>query len=110
MRGTSYESRNIRVNDKVTRRAGPVQKYIDRMQCMELLIVTAIAGSADESLSRKVMKNLRLSLTLLAIVITTGVAGYHFIEGMSYFDALYMTIITISTVGFQEIKIGRAHV
>ncbi|OHD66048.1 MAG: hypothetical protein A2176_09825 [Spirochaetes bacterium RBG_13_51_14] len=50
------------------------------------------------------MKNLRLSLTLLAIVITTGVAGYHFIEGMSYFDALYMTIITISTVGFQEIK------
>lgn len=50
------------------------------------------------------MKNLRLSLTLLLLTITFGVLGYHFVEDMSYFDALYMTIITISTVGFQEVK------
>ena len=49
------------------------------------------------------LKNLRLSFTLLLLTITFGVTGYHFIEGMSFFDALYMTVITISTVGFQEV-------
>ncbi len=49
--------------------------------------------------------NLRLKacgLSLLAIL-TAGVIGYHFIEGWPLRDCLYMTIITISTVGFAEI-------
>jgi voltage-gated potassium channel len=50
------------------------------------------------------MKNLRFSLSLLLLTITFGILGYHFVEDMPYFDALYMTIITISTVGFQEVK------
>jgi voltage-gated potassium channel len=50
------------------------------------------------------MKNIRLSLTLLLLTITFGVLGFHFVEDMPYFDALYMTVITISTVGFQEVK------
>jgi voltage-gated potassium channel len=49
------------------------------------------------------LKKLRLSFTLLFFTIAVGIIGYHLIEGMSYFDALYMTIITISTVGFQEV-------
>ena len=49
------------------------------------------------------MKRLRLSFTLLFSTIVVGVLGYHFIEDMSYFDALYMTVITISTVGFGEV-------
>ena len=32
-----------------------------------------------------------------------GVLGYMLIEGMSFFDALYMTVITVSTVGFNEV-------
>jgi voltage-gated potassium channel len=40
---------------------------------------------------------------LLFSTIVVGVLGYHFIEDMSYFDALYMTVITISTVGFGEV-------
>jgi voltage-gated potassium channel len=51
-----------------------------------------------------IMKNLRLSVTLLFLIIAFGVIGYHFIEDMTYFEALYMTIITISTVGFGEVK------
>jgi voltage-gated potassium channel len=50
------------------------------------------------------MKNLKLSFTLLALTLVFGILGYHFIEGMSFFDGLYMTVITISTVGFQELK------
>jgi voltage-gated potassium channel len=49
------------------------------------------------------VKKLRLSFTLLFSTIVVGVLGYRFIEDMSYFDALYMTVITISTVGFQEV-------
>ena len=32
-----------------------------------------------------------------------GTTGYHFIEGFSLIDALYMTVITVSTVGFREV-------
>ncbi len=32
-----------------------------------------------------------------------GVVGYRFIAGYTWFDALYMTIITITTVGFSEV-------
>ena len=39
-------------------------------------------------------------LTLVAI----GTAGYKLIADMSFIDALYMSVITISTVGFEEVK------
>ena len=40
---------------------------------------------------------------LLAGVLLYGVAGYVLIEHWSLFDAFYMTIITISTVGYSEL-------
>ena len=39
----------------------------------------------------------------LAIIIVTGVIGYMLIEGWSFLDALYMTITTITTVGYREV-------
>jgi voltage-gated potassium channel len=42
-------------------------------------------------------------LTLTALVIY-GSIGYILIEGMSPLDALYMTVITITTIGFGEIQ------
>jgi len=50
------------------------------------------------------LKNLKISFILLFATITFGVIGYYIIEGMSLFDSLYQTVITISTVGFQELK------
>ena len=47
---------------------------------------------------------LLISLTLLSVIIFLGTIGYSIFEGMPAFDAFYMTIITISTVGFSEIK------
>jgi voltage-gated potassium channel len=49
-------------------------------------------------------RKLRLSFILLAALLAFGTSAYYFIEGMSLFDAFYMTIITVSTVGFSEIK------
>src|SRR5437016_10502016 len=37
------------------------------------------------------------------LVLLLGTLGYHFIEGWSYFDSLYMTVITLTTVGYAEI-------
>ena len=47
---------------------------------------------------------LRLSLTLFLFIISFGTLGYWLFEKMGFFDALYMTVITVSTVGFSEIK------
>ena len=41
---------------------------------------------------------------LLLGTITFGTFGYHIFEEMPFFDAFYMTMITISTVGFSELK------
>ena len=48
-------------------------------------------------------KQLRISLVLLAGTLLFGTLGLHLVEKMPLFDAFYMTIITISTVGFSEL-------
>ncbi|GBC59729.1 potassium transporter TrkA [Desulfonema ishimotonii] len=48
-------------------------------------------------------KRLHISLFILFGIIAFGTLGYFYVEKMPLFDALYMTIITISTVGFSEI-------
>jgi voltage-gated potassium channel len=43
-------------------------------------------------------------LVLLSILLTAfGTAGYMLVQGYSFIEALYMTIITLSTVGFTEV-------
>jgi voltage-gated potassium channel len=48
-------------------------------------------------------KKLFLALALIIIVIAFGTAGYQLIEGWNFLDALYMTIITLTTVGYREV-------
>ena len=43
-------------------------------------------------------------LILLGAVVTFGVAGFMLIEGWGFLDALYMTVLTISTVGYREVQ------
>jgi voltage-gated potassium channel len=50
------------------------------------------------------LARLRVAGLFLAVVVITGIAGYHFLEGYTWLEALYMTIITLSTVGFREVK------
>lgn len=47
--------------------------------------------------------NLITIVIFLAFLIVTGVLGYRLLEGWSWLDALYMTFISFSTVGFNEI-------
>ncbi len=39
----------------------------------------------------------------LAIIIASGVVGYMTLEGWNFLDSLYMTITTITTVGYREV-------
>ena len=45
-----------------------------------------------------------LAISLVAAMTVVGAIGYILIEHMSVLDAFYMSVITISTVGFQEVK------
>ncbi len=47
---------------------------------------------------------LHIAVTLLLAIILLGTSGYVICEGMPVFEAFYMTLITISTVGFSEVK------
>ena len=49
-------------------------------------------------------RRLRLGVLAFLAVILGGFVGYQVFEGFSPFDALYMTVITVSTVGFAEIQ------
>jgi voltage-gated potassium channel len=46
---------------------------------------------------------LKIGLGVLISLIVIGTFGYHLIEGWDLIDCLYMTIITIATVGFKEV-------
>jgi voltage-gated potassium channel len=42
-------------------------------------------------------------VTLLTLIILGGSAGFHFIEGWGWFDGFYMTLTTMTTIGYGEI-------
>jgi len=44
-----------------------------------------------------------IAIGILLAIILIGIMGFMRIEGYSFIEALYMTIITISTVGFREV-------
>jgi voltage-gated potassium channel len=49
------------------------------------------------------MHGLRVSVAALLGLVIVGTTGYIVIEGMSVLDAVFMTVITLSTVGFGEV-------
>jgi len=48
-------------------------------------------------------KRLRYGALLLGAVFIIGTIGFHLIEGWNFLDSFFMTLITITTVGYQEI-------
>lgn len=48
-------------------------------------------------------RQLVLAVIIVGVVMVLGTIGYVAIEGWSVFDALYMTVTTVMTVGFSEV-------
>jgi voltage-gated potassium channel len=51
----------------------------------------------------KTLRQLKIGIGILVIILLLGTFGYMLLEGWDFFDAFYMTIIAISTTGFQEV-------
>jgi voltage-gated potassium channel len=49
-------------------------------------------------------RRLLAAALLLTGLLVLGIVGYMLIEGWSFLDALYMTVTTVTTVGFRELK------
>lgn len=60
-----------------------------------------MSNSSKEHLTP--VQKLRMVLLTLALVVFVGTVGFMLLERMGPLDALYMTIITLSTVGFGEV-------
>jgi len=56
--------------------------------------------------SRKNVRNFYLAIALVIGVLFVGTFGYYLIEDLALLDAVYMAVITIATVGFEEVKPG----
>ncbi len=52
---------------------------------------------------KELKRRIALSAGLIILVISFGTSGYMGIEGWNFLDSLYMTIITLTTVGFREV-------
>jgi voltage-gated potassium channel len=52
----------------------------------------------------RLKRRLLLIVLAIAIVLATGTAGFTLIEGWNPFDAFYMTLTTITTVGYTELR------
>jgi voltage-gated potassium channel len=53
---------------------------------------------------RKKNSNIFKIIMALVVMVLIGVTGFHLIEGFSLVDSLYMTVITLSTVGYGEVS------
>jgi voltage-gated potassium channel len=52
---------------------------------------------------RELGRRLWLVAALLCMVVLIGTAGYQFFEDWGFLDSLYMTVITVTTIGLGEV-------
>jgi voltage-gated potassium channel len=51
----------------------------------------------------KKFRPLKVLAAALLLLTSVGTAGFHYIEHWSWFDSLYMVVITLSTIGYGEV-------
>lgn len=57
----------------------------------------------SNAIGRENFKSIYVAIGLLMLIVVTGIIGYVVLEEFTFTEAFFMTIITISTVGFREI-------
>lgn len=69
----------------------------------ELLRSVVISRARKDKRDVWLLRELALALLAIVSVFVFGSAGYMAIEGWNAFDSFYMSVITLTTVGFQEV-------
>jgi len=62
------------------------------------------SSALKSDVQQRAVRQLLVSVTVIIFLLLIGTEGYRWIEGLDYINALYMAVITLSTVGFGEIK------
>ncbi|MBL8164958.1 MAG: potassium channel protein, partial [Anaerolineae bacterium] len=52
---------------------------------------------------RETQRQLRIAIAAIIVIISIGVLGFILIEGLSFLDAIWLTIITLATIGYGDI-------
>ncbi len=58
----------------------------------------------NETLIKLFRSKINAAIMLLIILLLTGVIGFKTMSNLSWIDSIYMTVITITTVGFGEVQ------
>jgi voltage-gated potassium channel len=53
---------------------------------------------------KQTSRTLRIAILLVTSVFVIGLVGFHSIEGYGFIDSLYMTVLSVSTVGFEVVR------
>jgi voltage-gated potassium channel len=53
---------------------------------------------------KQTSRTFRIAIALVFCVFTFGLVGFHFIEGYNFIDSFYMTVLSVSTVGFEVVQ------
>lgn len=62
----------------------------------------ASSGGNYNPLHMRTFRKIGILLALLCVLVLVGMAGFHFLEGWSWFDGLYMVVTTLTTIGYGE--------
>lgn len=54
-------------------------------------------------IDRNPLQRFRLVALLVVVILAGGTFGYRFIEGWTWLDSVFMTVITVTTVGYGEV-------
>ena len=63
---------------------------------------SSVTGRAYEPF--RALRGVRNAILLLVAVVTIGTVGYMVFEGWGFLDAFYMTVISITTAGYNEVR------
>jgi len=79
-----------------------IQKCLPRLHVGTIYLRQAFYARRDKQ--QGLARRLLVVSGLMFSVIATGACGYWIIEGWGFIDSLYMSVITVTTVGFEEVQ------